>query len=1533
MSLEPDALPRADVGGRLMPFYLRNFECILHTSFTRYSHLLTPAEVSLFHTVLHGISPNSRRLFVRLCSRKGPWFRQSGLVSKYGVGPACGDGGKRGIDQRNPIDVPTAIRELVSTGLALDRPLIDPSSFEQLPDDPDHPLHHLFALLQADDVRRLAGTFGVPLRTSGPALPRQVVAVALLRHVQTQRTLEGFFKQLPAKRTNSGGPSVLDCPESMGKGALGSLLRATLQMINEPIISLQTAALAMCARLFRVFFLTWSAEITQSLEAAAAGSGRHGYARTLSSSTAMEEPEEAEGAETPATTTTNPTDSCWSGARSRRLSAELAGKLSVFVLVGMEKIRFPAIPAAASSRLLAPPPPAGSQAPPSSDPTDCALCQRALGATSGVVVPLFASRSELMAWEVAMAEEIVLGQRVQATIEELRRFLQARGLKPGGGTRRARPPSPSASSPSSNEAGEPVPGDGRAPCDQKADARPEESAPRGRCALVVLDDDDDDEPALPTDSQPQDDGASRERGEGGQDEAELVSGSDDDGRCRRKKSRRRPCAGRSRARRVSGSSGGRPARGRTWKADVCLQFPISHAPLALILRAGHVYARALAESGVTLLERLHRYPQAVGLLRVLLASPWLPSACAVPCLARLATDLGHLSRWTEAARICAAPLRLLDRLEPSLLARMRGAPLQPSFLDEEPKSPGALHPPPDPSQVSLPSFPGSPGDISETCLSLQCHPSGQPAVDHPPSPLASRPASDPLDGPTSALGDFGGSSPSHGAVFSLDSDLAGVATLLHMHDIMRRRAAKQRGQAKVQAASGTPPLPERDHVTEECVVKVAASSQPPVRTPDASPLPRPGPGSSSPSSTPPSSTGLPSSVLAPAPAPITDSDGADTLPISPSAPLPTAAIALPPPPSMVRPHSRLGRRTERSARPERPVVRLSPSGLSLAPLRPSQTPLPRPEKTKRVPRTNSGSDRGPTTVKGNLIRPRQHPPARSNSKPTAVAPPVVIVLSDDDEGDPTPPPSDHQSTALPDTTSTPAQRHVPLPGETPAPAGTTELSPPQQQADGSSRDGGDDEVIMLSASDTGPDTLPPRAPSSSDATPASTPAHRASPDSPDSRPSIRDDPPAATLLEHLAVEVPLPAILGGPDGHSNVPLDTLPPTRVPLDSLSCRATVTHLEAELLTAKRAGKSVFLDQGGADCSVEVSAPIPSAYHPPPSTANFHLDSTLVLDHYRTDLHWTYGTQDWGNSLVGSLFGTLFWPVLFMDPGGPDYADWDERLLAAWDRSGSLGPPRPPGPAPAWSFSLTPDPGLGHPTAGATAVDPQPTAQATAVFQTPFQDAPLDMVAGETHFYRSRSAAIRRRLRFLWGLSGVQAEVLVWWACRRYRDIRCRGINWSRFTDGYLAAAAGALGGPGLALICELIARDPHMMAGVPDLFLWRARADQDPAPIDVLIPPATPAGGGDDAEGEESQRTPQPISGSQQKTGDASADSPDVDATALPPWSPAALPPERECLFVEVKGPRDHLSDRQVVWLNMLISAGIQAHVCRVSDRPR
>ena len=47
--------------------------------------------------------------------------------------------------------------------------------------------------------------------------------------------------------------------------------------------------------------------------------------------------------------------------------------------------------------------------------------------------------------------------------------------------------------------------------------------------------------------------------------------------------------------------------------------------------------------------------------------------------------------------------------------------------------------------------------------------------------------------------------------------------------------------------------------------------------------------------------------------------------------------------------------------------------------------------------------------------------------------------------------------------------------------------------------------------------------------------------------------------------------------------------------------------------------------------------------------------------------------------------------------------------------------------------------------------------------------------------------------------------------------------------------------------------------------------------------------------------------------------------------AAAELEFDVMFAEVKGPRDRLSDTQVVWLNLLSEAGVRTAVFNVKER--
>ncbi|KAJ3373211.1 Scaffold-type E3 ligase [Allomyces arbusculus] len=103
-----------------------------------------------------------------------------------------------------------------------------------------------------------------------------------------------------------------------------------------------------------------------------------------------------------------------------------------------------------------------------------------------------------------------------------------------------------------------------------------------------------------------------------------------------------------------------------------------------------------------------------------------------------------------------------------------------------------------------------------------------------------------------------------------------------------------------------------------------------------------------------------------------------------------------------------------------------------------------------------------------------------------------------------------------------------------------------------------------------------------------------------------------------------------------------------------------------------------------------------------------------------------------------------------------------------------------------------------------------------------------------------------------------------------------------DGSAWCIISAIGGPALATICRLFAEDYyHNAAGMPDLCLWTKTANSRPA--------------------------------------DGGADAVDADQ-------------EYKVVFAEVKGPHDTLSDKQRVWIDALLAAGIDVHLCLVKLHP-
>ena len=117
-------------------------------------------------------------------------------------------------------------------------------------------------------------------------------------------------------------------------------------------------------------------------------------------------------------------------------------------------------------------------------------------------------------------------------------------------------------------------------------------------------------------------------------------------------------------------------------------------------------------------------------------------------------------------------------------------------------------------------------------------------------------------------------------------------------------------------------------------------------------------------------------------------------------------------------------------------------------------------------------------------------------------------------------------------------------------------------------------------------------------------------------------------------------------------------------------------------------------------------------------------------------------------------------------------------------------------------------------------------------------------------------------------------------------CRGLNWERQSLEELQVIVSCIGGCGLASICKVLAEDYSGLAsGMPDLLLWR-------------------------------------VISSNMSSSCCKCKEHDVRSSQL----------IGKAKLVEVKGPRDRLSEQQHAWIYILMDAGIEVEVCKVLDQP-
>ena len=162
---------------------------------------------------------------------------------------------------------------------------------------------------------------------------------------------------------------------------------------------------------------------------------------------------------------------------------------------------------------------------------------------------------------------------------------------------------------------------------------------------------------------------------------------------------------------------------------------------------------------------------------------------------------------------------------------------------------------------------------------------------------------------------------------------------------------------------------------------------------------------------------------------------------------------------------------------------------------------------------------------------------------------------------------------------------------------------------------------------------------------------------------------------------------------------------------------------------------------------------------------------------------------------------------------------------------------------------------------------------VFHHQFHSAPLDLHS--PLFFETRQNIFEETFE---RLRSCHVQDLVLWLARVWNQnygVRCQGIDWKRWDLQVISEIACCIGPIPLASLMSMIAREyKPSRRGLPDLVLWKADKSDD---LQIV---------------------------------------------------------ELSAKFVEVKGPRDKLSDYQRVWIDRLLSSGIDVEVCHVvqSSRP-
>lgn len=169
---------------------------------------------------------------------------------------------------------------------------------------------------------------------------------------------------------------------------------------------------------------------------------------------------------------------------------------------------------------------------------------------------------------------------------------------------------------------------------------------------------------------------------------------------------------------------------------------------------------------------------------------------------------------------------------------------------------------------------------------------------------------------------------------------------------------------------------------------------------------------------------------------------------------------------------------------------------------------------------------------------------------------------------------------------------------------------------------------------------------------------------------------------------------------------------------------------------------------------------------------------------------------------------------------------------------------------------------------------------VFQTAFQNAPLDLLHSDS-FYAARRPALEAALADI-ANGGAAARIRAVWSAHAHQRTCVIGLDWSAFTLEQLIDIIECAGGPALAVVCKVLAQEYAQRAGgVPDLLLWR----RDPRIEEQLS-----------------------------NKGSRSIDNGHQEST------------QGQIRFVEVKSENDRLSDTQRLWIDVLTGAGVAVELC-------